>query len=383
MKVIVGMSGGVDSSVTAHLLKEQGYEVEGVSFILEERRLDKNPASSCCSLESVLDAGKTARRIGIPHHIVNLRDEFKERVIEPFVDVYSKGLTPNPCILCNKHIKFPYLLKFADERNAEFIATGHYARTVSSQQSAVSSQLRKGVDPKKDQSYVLYVLKREELDRLILPLGEKRKDEVRAIARDLNLPSAKRPESQEICFVGGRNYFRFLENLSEDKGGPIVELGTGNVLGSHKGIHLFTVGQRKRMGIATGKPLYVAKIDSLNNIVYVGSREKAMMKEFVVKDINWLLSRVRSKEYGVSSRDRGNRDGAYCLLPTPNVFRASVKVRSMMKDEPATITVLDEERVRVVYDEPQWAPAPGQSAVFYNGDVVIGGGVISGPVFKE
>ena len=354
-KVIVGMSGGVDSSVTAYLLKEQGYSVEGISFILYEARL-KNTFTGCCSIEAINDARRTAEHMGVTHAAVDLRNEFIQKVIEPFIEAYSQGITPNPCILCNKYIKFPYLLKIADEKGADFIATGHYARVESGRGSRVKGQgclLKKGLDAKKDQSYVLYVLRQEELSRLKLPLGEKRKDEVREIARMLNLPAAKRPESQEICFIEDRNYFKFLEHLTESKEGPIIDVETGNILGSHKGLHLYTIGQRKRLGIATGKPLFVTRIDPSKNAIYVGPREAAMMKEFVVEDVNWL-----STQEGLEH------------------FRATVKVRSMMKDEPATISILDDNMAKVIYDEPQWAPAPGQSAVFYDEDTVIGGGVI-------
>ncbi|HAK89802.1 MAG: tRNA 2-thiouridine(34) synthase MnmA [Nitrospirae bacterium GWB2_47_37] len=351
-KVIVGMSGGVDSSVTAYLLKEQGYEVEGVSFILYEARM-KNTFTGCCSIEAIKDALLTAEHMGVKHTAVDLRNEFMEKVIEPFIEAYSKGMTPNPCILCNRHIKFPYLLKIADEKGADFIATGHYARVLKdpSPITHYGSRLLKGIDPKKDQSYVLYVLKKEELKRLLLPLGDKKKDEVREIARTLNLPAAKRPESQEICFIEDRKYFRFLENLAGSEEGPIIDVQTGKNLGTHKGIYLYTVGQRKRLGIATGKPLFVTKIDTEKNAVYVGPKEAAMIREFDVFDINRLMG----------------------LSPE---FRCTVKVRSMMPDEPATVTVLPDNKAKIVYDEPQWAPAPGQSAVFYDGDAVMGGGII-------
>jgi tRNA-specific 2-thiouridylase len=356
-KVVVGMSGGVDSSLTAYLLKEQGYEVEGVSFILYESRFTAG-ASGCCSLESINDARKTAEHIGVKHTVVDLREEFLERVIEPFIDDYNRGVTPNPCIFCNKHIKFPRLLKFADEIDAFNIATGHYARAEAFSPSTFppfrTFALRKGLDPRKDQSYVLYVLRQEELSRLILPLGGMTKTEVRRMAGMLNLPAAKRPESQEICFTGDKNYCRFMEGLSERMDGRIVDVETGESPGSHKGIHLYTVGQRKRIGVAVGKPRYVTGIDPAHNVIYIGPREAAMRKAFEVDEINWLVPL------------------------TAHSFSATVKVRSTMKDEPATITIADADRrsAEVVFDEPQWAPAPGQSAVFYDGDIVLGGGTI-------
>lgn len=365
MKIIVGMSGGIDSSVTTYLLREQGYEVEGVSFILYESRL-KKIFTGCCSIEAINDAKRTAEHIGVKHTVVDLRDEFMEKVIEPFVDTYSKGITPNPCILCNKYIKFPYLLRVADEKGADFIATGHYAKVERRAQNTDMSQesggskvfLKKGMDDKKDQSYVLYVLHQEELNRLKLPLGEKRKDEVREIAEILNLPAIKRPESQEICFIEDR-YFKFLEKLTVSTEGPIIDIETNSVIGSHKGIYLYTIGQRKRLGISAAMPLYVAKIDPSINAIYVGPKETAMMREFMVKDVNWLTSH---NVVNIKSEERK--------------FRVTVKVRSTMKDEPANIVILDRNKVRVVYDKPQWAPASGQSAVFYDGDVVLGGGMI-------
>ncbi len=368
-KVVVGMSGGVDSSVTAYLLEEQGYEVEGVSFVLYETRM-KTALSGCCSLEAIDDARRTAVHIGLKHTVIDLREEFLEKVVEPFIDAYQKGITPNPCILCNKHIKFPYLLKIANQKGAAYIATGHYARVI-------DSELKKGIDARKDQSYVLYVLKQEELSRLILPLGVKAKPEVREMAKMQNLPAAKRPESQEICFIGDKNYCIFMEGLAGKMEGQIIDVETGKTLGRHKGIHLYTIGQRKRMGIAVGKPRYVAGIDSAQNAIYIGPREAAMRRAFKVEEINWLAS-VGTKQYGVSTKDSetGIGERAYCLLSTPYSFRATVKIRSTMKDEPATITAVDGDLAEVEYDEPQWAPAPGQSAVFYDGDTVLGGGII-------
>jgi len=398
-KVIVGMSGGIDSSVTAYLLKKQGHEVEGLSFILWG---EIAPATRC-SLRAIEEASKTARHIGIPHNAIDVRDDFIKKVIEPFVDAYIAGSTPNPCVLCNRFIKFPFLLKEAEKRGAEYISTGHYARVESAKSIEHGARrlnnsghfsdyffLKKGIDPKKDQSYVLYVLTQDELKRLILPLGYYRKDEIREIALELNLPAVKRSESQDICFIEDRNYFKFIEKLSSvaEKPGPIVDM-TGRIIGTHKGIHGYTIGQRKGLRISSPEPLYVLKIDALKNMIYAGPCEAAKKKEFFVEDLNWILPIWREGE----------------ALPRP--YRASVKVRSMMKDEPATVFLIpppltpptrggesstipspvmgegkgggDREIVRVVFDEPQWAPAPGQSAVFYDGDTVIGGGTIKIP----
>jgi tRNA-specific 2-thiouridylase len=401
-KVIVGISGGVDSSVAAYLLKKQGYEVEGLSLILWDGET-QNAFTACCSLQAIQEASKAARHIGIPHTAIDVRKSFMANVIENFIDAYTKGSTPNPCILCNRFIKFPFLLKEAEKRGAEYISTGHYAKV--EQINELNNTpipplekggrggfensyffLKKGDDPLKDQSYVLYVLKQEDLKRLILPLGYYRKAEVRKIAQELNLPAAKRSDSNEICFIEDRNYFKFIEKLSPliGKPGPIIDMN-GRVIGTHRGIHGYTIGQRKGLGISSKEPLYVTKIDALNNVIYVGDCEAAKKREFFVKDLNWPPLYPSLLMVGKEGAKKGGEEGL-------SDFRASVKVRSMMKDESATILLVSSQQsavsnkgqdtyaspevVRVVFDEPQWAPAPGQSAVFYDRDILIGGGII-------
>jgi tRNA-specific 2-thiouridylase len=354
MKIIVAMSGGVDSSVVAYLLKKQGHEVIGLSYELWDKR-DLKSSNLCCSVETINLAKSVAQQIGIEHYTVDVRDTFYTHVIESFCESYLKGTTPNPCILCNKFIKFDFMMKKAEELGADCIATGHYAQVVKRRATNDERRflLKKGVDPKKDQSYVLYVMNQDELSKTIFPLGEFTKDKTRAIAKETGLATATRPESQEICFVGDDNYANFVEGFSPDslKPGMILDID-GNVIGEHKGIAFYTIGQRKGLGISSSVPRYVADINREKNTIIAGSRDDATRIKINVTDLNWIAT-----DFPVSP------------------VRAGVKIRSTMNEVPALLTP-EGENISVEFKEPQWAPAPGQSAVFYDDDIVLGGGII-------
>jgi tRNA-specific 2-thiouridylase len=348
MNVFLGMSGGVDSSLSASILKEAGHHVTGVSLVLFESSGTPSP-TSCCSLNAVKEAARTAAISGVEHRIIDARDLFIEKVITPFAESYSKGQTPNPCVLCNRHVKFPILLDEAKKTEGGLISTGHYARVEQLEGEAV---LKTGTDPKKDQSYFLYALTREELDALILPLGAWRKDEVREKAREIGLPVFSKPESQEICFVDDQGYGNMVKAIEPeaDKKGLILDIN-GKELGAHKGIIHYTIGQRRGLGLSNPEPSYVIKIDASSNNIVVGTRDEAHRDEIVVERINWLLKRTGK-------------------------FSASVKVRSTARAIPASI-IPEGTHARIIFKEPVFAPAPGQSAVFYDSDIVIGGGEIA------
>jgi len=351
MKVLLGMSGGVDSSTSAVILRREGHEVEGLSLRLFESR-GRSAFTTCCSLMALNDARRAAETAGIHHKTLDARDLFVRTVVGPFAEAYAKGLTPNPCVLCNRHVKFPLLVEEARKRGFSHIATGHYSIT---DRSSGRTLLKKGIDPVKDQSYFLYPIGQHTLDITLFPLGAYTKESTREIARNAGLDVFNRPESQEICFVENDDYAATVRSLFPETVRPGAIIGPGGKkLGEHSGAINFTIGQRKGLGISWPHPLYVTHMDTTTNTVYVGSREETMKRAFNVSDLVWLDSR---------KADAGP-------------FRAGVKVRSTMPEQPAEVKPLDSHRVRVDFDNPEFAPAPGQSAVFYDGDIVIGGGTI-------
>ncbi len=350
------MSGGVDSSVAALLLKGQGYEVVGATmklFDFDEVGGDRKRDGRCCNIESINDARNVCQAIGAPHYVFDFTRQFRSTVIENFVSEYRLGRTPNPCVVCNTEIKWELFLNRGRELGCDMIATGHYARTGLDDNSD-RYYLRCGVDNSRDQSYALWGIRQEALSRTVLPLGELTKREVREIASRSGLKTARTEESMEICFVADDDYERFIRDWSTETipGGDIID-SEGNVIGRHKGIPFYTVGQRRGLGIAHANPLYVKEIDPANNRLIVAEDEELKRKKMVISHINWV--------------SRGPFDGfAECR----------VKIRYQHVPAPAAAKLVDKDKIDIQFHQPQRAVTPGQSAVLYDGDLVLAGGII-------
>ncbi len=377
MKIAVAMSGGVDSSAVAAILKNQGHEIVGLAMQLwNQRRInvgaDGEPLPSrCCSLDDIYDARTVANRLGFPFYVVNFEENFEENVVTPFVEAYLEGRTPSPCVSCNSHLKFAKLVELAEAAGSEYVATGHYARV---EYDATRNRylLLKGLDERKDQSYFLFELTQSQLAKAIFPLGAMTKGEVREIARQNKLSVAEKGESQEICFVPDGDYARFIENYLKEnkidapaltqklhqlsarrtKAGTIVN-SEGKILGHHDGIHHYTIGQRRGLGIAWPEPLYVISLNPELNQVVVGTKDELPGYSFIAYKTNWIM-----------------------FDEPKEAFKTLARIRYRHKEAPALVTPLSDGRVKVEFTEPQKAITPGQAVVFYDGDYVVGGGWI-------
>lgn len=352
MRIVVAMSGGVDSSVAAVLLAEQGHDVVGFSMQLYDQRESPEAWGSCCSLGDLQDARRVANAVGFPHYIVNFEEQFRKAVVDNFVQEYAAGRTPIPCVHCNSGLKFATLVERAASLDAEIVATGHYARVVHNNTTG-RFELRRGVDREKDQSYFLFSLTQDQLSKASFPIGALTKPEVRAIAERRGLTVAAKPDSQEICFVPDGDTAGFVaRQLGKVTPGTISDTG-GKTLGQHGGIHQFTIGQRKGLGLSVGVPLYVVKIDATDNSVVVGGKNELGRTELTASRVNWIAGEAPSSP-----------------------VRACAQIRHRHREAPGILTPDGADRAHMKFDDPQIAVTPGQAVVFYNGDAVIGGGWI-------
>ncbi|MBM3249685.1 MAG: tRNA 2-thiouridine(34) synthase MnmA [Candidatus Omnitrophica bacterium] len=347
-RVVVAMSGGVDSSVAAALLQKEGYEAIGMTMCFNLADTGRRK-SGCCGLQGIEDARRVAHKLGIRHYVINMQKPLRDFIIKDFCKEYLRGRTPNPCVRCNQFLKFDILLKKALELDARYLATGHYVRKI---RTPRGFKLKKAKDPDKDQSYFLYRLNQYQLRHALFPLGDYTKTEVRELARKFGLAVAEKPGSQEICFLPDSDYRGFLKNRVKKKlqPGPIVDKD-GDLLGRHRGVAFYTVGQREGLGLALGYPAYISRIDAAKNQIVVGRREEAMEKAFLVSQLN-LISAPHKKKVA-----------------------ARVRIRYNHKEAPADIFFWG-RRAKVIFREPQFAVTPGQSAVFYRRGTVLGGGAI-------
>jgi len=350
-KVVVAMSGGVDSSVAAALLKEQGYDVIGMMLRLWSEP-GKEGSNRCCTPDSMGQARRVAAKLDIPFYVIDAKDVFRETVVQYFLDGYARGETPNPCLICNRQIRWTFLLEHALALEADYMATGHYVRIQKGEDGRMN--LLRALDRSKDQSYVLYVLNQAKLRRALFPIGDYPKTEIRAIAERFGLPTASRKDSQDLCFLAGEDYRNFLRRNAAEllKPGDILTR-EGTSVGTHTGLANYTIGQRKGLGIASSVPLYVLGKDSSTNALIVGTREELGSQELVARDINWQSGEAPKEP-----------------------FRAEVKIRYTAQEAEAWVTPIDADRVQVRFDAPQRDITAGQAAVFFRGDLLIGGGII-------
>lgn len=356
MRIVVAMSGGVDSSVAAGILVRQGHEVIGLSMQLYDQARSNEPEGrafgSCCTIDDLHDARRVSAKLGIPHYIVNFEREFADTVISNFVTEYSSGRTPIPCVHCNGDLKFATLVSRAEGLGADFVATGHYAR-VDLDPATGRYVLKRGADPAKDQSYFLFTLTQDQLSHAMFPVGALDKAAVRDYARDLGLAVAEKPDSHEICFVASGEHASFLEERGTPARGGTIRDVTGKTVGTHAGVHRFTVGQRKGLGLSSPIPLYVVALDASQQTVTVGPKESLERTDLTASGVNWIAGAAPASGSRVTARIRHrHQEAAAGIIPLPG------------------------NRVRVTFDEPQYAVAPGQAVVMYQGEVVVGGGWI-------
>ncbi len=380
-RVVVAMSGGVDSSVTAAWLKQRGYDVIGVSLQLHDASQDhSNKYGTCCTLSDIQDARQVAEKIGIPFYVTDMEVEFQKEVIDDFLSEYMAGRTPNPCVRCNEKVKFSRLLDWALDLGADYLATGHFAIVQKHSAELDEFELHRGVSPEKDQSYFLFSIRQADLSRCFFPMGTLTKDEVRRLARDFELGTANKPDSQEICFVQGGKYQEFVEKNvpPEARRAGIIKDEMGNAIGEHQGLYQFTIGQRKGLGVASLEPRYVLAIDAADNSVTVGRESALYRRECFATKVNWI-NRVPPNGASLTGKIRYRASASPCTIDVLEGVLEGVLENvldsvesSCGRSEPA----VSDCRVRVKFEEPQRAISPGQAIVFYDGTRVAGGGWI-------